>query len=160
MPALLKMTRATIAVKVWFLCCSCLVVLSGMLSCGNALHGKEAALTAVDRFHQHFNDGTVDVLYSAADDEYRQAVSRERSAATLTAIRQRLGREVSSATPTTGMTTVNMATFVTVTEETTFESGTGTETFVFRVRAPTAFLVSYNVVSKQLASGGATSAKL
>jgi len=109
------------------------------------------ASAEVGAFHAALDAGKVEQIWAAADPQLRAATPHDKFVPFLNAVQRKLGKVKQSkqlgwnANATTG------GTFVTLTMETTFERGTGTEQFVYhKVAEHDLKLVGYNIQSQDM----------
>lgn len=132
-----------------------LVVLTVIMSlflfgCADTIKGKSVAEPKVAVFHDRFNAGQYEEIYSEAADEFQKASPKENVLALLSAIDRKLGKVKSSSIKSWNVKTFNLVTTVVFVAETQFEQGTGTETFTFRVSGDKATLLGYNINSMDM----------
>lgn len=66
------------------------------------------------------------------------------------AVQRKLGKVTQTANAGFNVRTFNLTTSVVLTQTTTYEQGTGTETFTFQMEGDKAVLIGYNINSKEL----------
>ncbi len=115
------------------------------ISCG-ALQGRDAAETAVDRFHQLFNEGSFSVIYNEADPQLRRSVSVPDFDQLLTAMQRDLGA-FRQARRTSFQSEGSTAAVV---YDSDFANGKATERFGHAIRDGKAYLISYTISSAAL----------
>ena len=115
--------------------------------CGELIHGKSIAEPQVAVFHERLDGGRFEEIYSAADEDFRGAASKEKVFELFSAVERKLGKVKSSSTANWNVNTFNLVTSVVLVENTEFEHGKGTETFTFHVSGDKAVLVGYNINS-------------
>lgn len=121
-----------------------------LLGCTDTIKGKSVAEPKVAVFHDRFNAGQYEEIYSEAADEFQKAASREKVLALFSAIDRKLGKVKSSSIKTWNVRTFNLVTTVVLVADTSFEQGSGTETFSFRVSGDKATLLGYNIDSMDM----------
>ena len=121
-----------------------------LLGCTDMIKGKSVAEPKVAVFHDRFNEGQYEEIYSEAADEFKKAASKEKVLALLSAIDSKLGKVQSSSITTWNVKSFNLNTTVVLVSDTEFELGTGTETFTFRVIGDKATLLGYNINSMDM----------
>lgn len=127
------------------------IILSVLLGgCGGITQGKGAADAGVVAFHQQLNAQNYGAIVAAADPGLFQSTSKTDTKALLEAVHRKLGNTTASQNAGWNVRTFNMVTTVVLTQNTKFEKGGGTETFVFRMRGKQACLLSYNINSREL----------
>lgn len=121
-----------------------------LAGCGikESFKGAEVEVT---RFHKALDTGDWQKLWAAADPEMRKAQDREQFGKLLEAVHRKLGAVRESKQVGWNANSGTGGTFVTVTMQTTFEKGTGTEQFVYRKRDEGKLaLVAYNIQSQDM----------
>jgi hypothetical protein len=116
-------------------------------ACGDTIKGKSIAEPEVSRFHERLNGKRFEEIYSSASDDFRNAAPKERVLELFSAIDRKLGPAKSFSTTNWNVRTFNFVTTVVLVESTSFDRGTGTETFTFRVSGDKAVLVGYSINS-------------
>jgi hypothetical protein len=124
-----------------------LLYLSG---CGGLTKGKAAAEAAIILFHQQMNDGLYEEIWNQAHEKFRGASSKEKFVEFMSAIERKLGKVQSSKNIGWKVNTFNFTTTVLMNQNTTFEKGSGIETFTFEMKGENALLVGYNIQSMDL----------
>lgn len=107
----------------------------------------------VAQFHAALDAGKTQKIWTAADPDLRKATSREQFEKLLDAVRRKLGKVTASEQVGWNANATSAGTFLTVTMQTTFEKGSGTEQFVYRKgkgegARPT--LVGYHIQSQEM----------
>lgn len=125
-------------------------VVLGCSTVGKMTEAKPAATRAIDEFHKLFNDGNLDKIYADAASEFRDAAQRADFDALMNAVAKKLGRVKSTKNQTWKVNTYNLTTAAVMVQETEFESGSGVETFTFRMDGDKAILLGYNINSNDL----------
>lgn len=111
---------------------------------------KEAAIPAVDTFHQQFNAGQFSEIYRKATPAFQSTSSEAKFLEFIRALRGKLGA-FKSATPNGWRTNVNtQGATVFLVYNSQFERGSAQETFTFEVSGETVTLHGYNVSSQDL----------
>ena len=128
------------------LLCSMLV----LAGCGNMIKGKGLATKKVAEFHTQLNDEKYKAIYDDAAAEFRTATTAAKWDQLLGAIHRKLGRVTGTQTRGWNVNSVNFKTTAVLTQQTTFEHGTATETFTFLIRDNDAVLLGYNINSTDL----------
>jgi hypothetical protein len=118
--------------------------------CGGLTKGKPAAEAAISRFHQNMNDGLYEEIWNQAHEKFRGASSKEKFIEFMSAIEHKLGKVQSSKNIGWKVNTFNFTTTVLMDQNTTFEKGSGRETFTFEMKEDNALLVGYNIQSMDL----------
>jgi len=118
--------------------------------CGGVFKGKKAAEQAVADFHKLYNDGKLAEIYSAGHSKLKSATSEKEFLAFLGAVQRKLGKVTQTSSAGFNVRTFNFTTTVVLNQSTTFERGSGTETFTFQTEGNKAVLVGYNINSNDL----------
>ena len=127
------------------------VIISLLLfGCTDTIKGKSVAEPKMAVFHDRFNAGQYEEIYSEAADEFQKAATKENLFDLLSAIDRKLGKVQSSSINSWNVKTFNLVTTVVFVADTQFEQGTGTETFTFRVSGDKATLLGYNINSMDM----------
>ena len=121
-----------------------------LLGCTDIIKGKSIAEPKVAVFHDRFNEGQYEEIYSEAADEFKKAASKEKVLALFSAIDSKLGKVQSSSITTWNVKNFNLNTTVVLVSDTQFELGAGTETFTFLVNGEKAALLGYNINSMDM----------
>lgn len=116
-------------------------------ACGG-FAAKGTAEDAVALFHQQLDVEQFDEIYESADEMFKNATTRIQFTEILAAIRRKLGRVVS--TKQTGFYSqdragTNAGSYISLTYDTQFADGRGTESFNWRVTGSGVKLVGYNI---------------
>ena len=127
-----------------------LVVAGVLAGCGNLATGKPAAEKAIGRFHQLYNEGKLDQIWQESDPAFRAAATRKKYDDLLNAVERKLGKVTSTSNSGWNVQTLNSRTTVHMSQETVFEKGQGSESFVFSVDGTNAALTGYNIQSMDL----------
>jgi Protein of unknown function (DUF4019) len=122
----------------------------GLFGCGGMIKGKPAAERAIAHFHNLYNEGKVDEIWTDADPGFRSASTKEKYEALMAAVQRKLGKVVSSSNSIWNVRSFNMKTTVLMNQDTKFENGQGIESFTFAVNGTNAVLVGYNIQSADL----------
>jgi hypothetical protein len=118
--------------------------------CGGMFNGKKAAEQSVADFHKLYNDGNLTAIYSAGHSKLKGAATEKEFLEFVGAVQRKLGKVTQASNVGFNVRTFNLTTTVVLNEKTTFEQGTGTETFTFQMEGDKAVLVGYNISSKDL----------
>lgn len=118
---------------------------------GGAKAGAEAAVT---QFHQMLDAGRYHDIYAATAPEFRNVTNEEQLSGLLQTIHDRLGAVGQAREQGWHYNYNNGVTQVDLTYNTTFASGTGTETFIYRINNNVPALLSYDIHSDALRGGG------
>ena len=119
-------------------------------SCSDFSESKSYAEEALDDFHYDYNANNLVNIYENAHKEFKQSATEEEFIQFLGAVHRKLGPVVSSSNSGWNVNSYNLKTYVSLTQKTTFESGSGVESFTFRIKDGKATLLSYNINSKDL----------
>ena len=118
--------------------------------CGGMFKGKKAAEQAIADFHALYNDGKTSEIYAAGDSKFKGATPEKEFVQFMGAIQRKLGKVTQTSNAGFNIRTFNFVTTVVMTQNTTFEKGTGSETFTFQMAKDKAILVGYHINSKDL----------
>jgi hypothetical protein len=118
-------------------------------ACGLSSSRQHAA-AAVDVFHSELNAGDFDAIWDGADDQFRQAASRQSYDKFVGAVHRKLGRALRTNNQNWSVHSFNLQTSIVLVQHTEFEYGAGTETFTFSVRGDNVKLVGYHIESNEL----------
>lgn len=121
-----------------------------LAGCGIKESFKDAD-AEVGKFHHALDAGNWQKLWSEADPDLRKASSREQFGKLLGAVHQKLGSVKESKQVGWNANSGTGGTFVTVTMQTTFQKGAGTEEFVYRKNGEGKLaLAGYNIQSQDM----------
>jgi hypothetical protein len=123
------------------------VMSTACVGTGNA---RAQAETAIDRFHQLFNNQEFASIYQDADATFKKTGSSPEFTDFLRPYRSRLGAFERVQQP--GQWLVNWSTsgtYVTITEDSVFSQGTASETFVWRIDSSGCALVRYAIANER-----------
>jgi uncharacterized protein DUF4019 len=115
---------------------------------------KGTAETAITKFHEQLDAEKYDEIWMETDEAFRKVTPQADFSALLGAVHRKLGRIVST-TQTNFFSqelagTENSGSFISLTYQTVFAEGTGTEKFNWRVVGQSVRLVGYNISSNAL----------
>lgn len=127
--------------------CSILFLLP---SCSDIQEGKSLAEEALLSFHHSYNSQNFMRIYDDSHKDFKSASSEEDFLELMGAIFKKLGPQTSTVNTGWHVNSHNLKTYVTLTQNTTFETGKGVETFVYRIQDDRAKLLEYNINSKDL----------
>ena len=114
---------------------------------------KAAAENAVTRFHQLLDAGRFHDIYQATAPEFRNVTSEEQLNGLLQTVHDRLGAVRQARQQNWHYDYTNGVTRVDLSYETSFASGTGVETFAWRINNGVPTLLSYDLRSDALRGG-------
>lgn len=118
--------------------------------CGDMFKGKKAAEQSVADFHKLYNDGKLLEIYSSGHSKLKDAATEKQFLEFVGAVQRKLGKVTQTSNAGFNVQAFNLTTIVVLNQNTTFEQGTGTETFTFQMEDEKAVLVGYNINSKDL----------
>ena len=118
--------------------------------CGKVMKGKERAEKGIADFHALYNAEQFSEIYNSAHADFRKTTSAEKLGELLGAIYTKLGKVATTRNINWNINQFNLTTRVVLVQETTFEDGTGTETFTFVLNDDKAVLLGYNINSTDL----------
>jgi len=124
-------------------------LLALVAGCGMS-SAKPKADIAVTAFHKQLDAADYAGIWNAADDAYREATSHDKSDKLMEAVHRKLGRVVKSSTVNWSVRNFNLKTSVMLAQNTQFERGSATETFVYVVSGNDVKLAGYNIQSMDL----------
>lgn len=131
----------------------CFVSLTFILlacGCGGVFKGLKSAQQGVVDFHGLYDDAKFSEIYKASHSKFQKATTEKDWADLIGAVHRKLGKVKDSTQVRFNQNTFNLTTTVVLIQNTTFERGSGTETFSFQMEGEKAKLVAYNVSSKDL----------
>jgi Prokaryotic membrane lipoprotein lipid attachment site len=126
------------------------IALALLLTGCNPPGDTKTAEEAVASFHDAFNNGRFDSIYTSADAHYRSIGTMAQSTEFLTGVRARLGRFQSGKTVGWNDEVKPGSHLVTLTRKGMFERGDGQETFAFSIADGKAILDGYTIKSTAL----------
>lgn len=109
-----------------------------------------AAEREVQRFHEFAADQEIDRIYERSTDEFKRAATPEQFRSILEVIDERLGRVRRTNRQGWHVNYTGAGNVVTLTYDTQFERGRGTEQFVYRINNDRARLLGFHVNSDAL----------
>lgn len=112
--------------------------------------GKQAAEQSVADFHKLYNEGKLADIYAASHAKLKRASKEKDFLDFVGAVQRKLGKVTQTSNAGFNVRTFNLTTTVVLSQNTSFESGAGTETFTFEMTDEKAVLVGYNINSKDL----------
>jgi hypothetical protein len=105
---------------------------AAMLGGCNVTESIKEASVEVDKFHRALDAGNSQGIWASAGADLHQATPRAQFVAVLDAVHRKLGKVKSTKQVGWNSNATTSGSFVTLTNETVFERGTGTEQFVYR----------------------------
>lgn len=121
-----------------------------LAGCGMKQSFQDAS-AEVGQFHAALDAGNWQELWSRGDPQLHKATTRDRFGKLLDAVHRKLGKVKESKQVGWNADATTGGTFLTLTMQTTFEKGTGTEQFVYRKReGGTLTLVGYTIQSQDM----------
>jgi hypothetical protein len=127
-----------------------LAVLWGMSGCSGITSAKPKAEAAVSVFHDQLNAADFDAIWNSASDKFHDNAPRPKFDKFIQAVRSKLGRVTGTSNAGWRVGNFNFKTTVVLQQKTTFEHGSGTETFTYVVHGDEVKLEGYNVQSMDL----------
>lgn len=118
--------------------------------CGRFTKGKAAAESQVTTIHQQFNEEDLEAIVAGADPAFFKTASKAETLELFEAVRTKLGKVTNTKTHGWNIHAGTGGTTVRLIQKTTFETGTGTETFTFRIKNDQAKLLGYQINSRDL----------
>ncbi len=131
------------------------IALIGLYECGRGMMGlvKEGigpSREAVNQFHAHLNRGEYADILAQGTDEFRKSASDAELTSFFDAIHRKLGDFLTASSPSYFVQATTNGTFITLTYESTFQRGKGTEKFVWKMESGKVRLMNYNIGSREL----------
>ena len=120
-----------------------------LAACGG-FEGINASTEAIEEIHRRLDSGEHEAIWNAAHPDMRESKSKDEVLALLASVTSKLGKVESSRTTGTNLNKQVSVTTVTVERNTTFENGSGDETFRFLIEDGKALLTGYEISSKVL----------
>lgn len=127
-----------------------LLGITSLTSCKQINKARELSDKAVVDFHLQLNEGKFKEIYAAAHADLKSATTEEDFVKLLDAVHRKLGRQVKSTSQGWRLNTVNGRTTMTVTHESEFEHGKGTEIFAFAISGESCTLREYQINSQDM----------
>jgi hypothetical protein len=118
--------------------------------CPGMFKGKRAAEQGVAVFHRLYNEGKLKEIYDTSHSKMKAATPEKELIEFLDAVLRKLGKVTETKNAGFNVGTFNFVTTVVLTQNTTFEHGSGAEVFTFEMNGDNAVLVGYNINSKDL----------
>jgi len=126
------------------------VLCFAVVACRSITEGKPAAEAAVKTFHSLLDQGRYADIYAASDPKMKAAGTENDLTKLLNAVHTKLGNVKGSTLSNWRVGNYNLTSTATLVQETEFEKGTATETFVFILNGKNAVLAGYNRNSNDL----------
>ena len=127
------------------------LALLAMCSCGSATKDTAAAKQAVLEFHSQLDAGRYTALYESADPKLRRITTETDFTKLLDAVHRKLGTvRQSDMRAWNAAWYAGQGTTITLTYNTTFSAGSGTEQFIWHVNDGRPLLYGYNINSAEL----------
>jgi hypothetical protein len=111
---------------------------------------KSLAESEVPKFHESLDSGRYDDLYSQSSDELKKVATKESFVKLVTAVHAKLGKVVEAKSTAFNVNYHTSGTFVTLTYDTAFKDGRGSETFVYQIINKKPILSGYWINSNDL----------
>lgn len=127
-----------------------LLLAAAWAGCGGFIKAKPAAERAIARFHELYNQGKLDDIWTEADPAFRSATAKSKYEEFMNAVSRKLGKVTSTSNANWNVRSYNLKTSVTMIQNTVFANGKGTETFRFAMNGTNAVLLAYNIQSMDL----------
>jgi hypothetical protein len=126
------------------------VLCLAVVACKSITEGKPAAEAAVKTFHLLLDQGRYADIYASSDPKMKAAATENDLTKLLNAVHTKLGNVRVSTLSNWRVGNYNLTSTATLVQETEFEKGSATETFVFILDGKNAVLAGYNVNSNDL----------
>lgn len=121
-----------------------------LAGCGGIFNGKGAAETAIVHFHALYNEDNLDEIWKEASPRFTAALTKPKYDEFMGAVERKLGKVISSANAGWNVKSFNLNTTIYMAQNTVFEHGQGTESFIFEMSGTNAVLLDYNIQSMDL----------
>lgn len=121
-----------------------------MCGCSGMFKGLKSAQQAVTDFHSAFAEAKFTDIYTASHVKFKKATTEKDWLEFISAVHRKLGKPTQTTQVRFNQNTHNLTTTVVLVQNTTFEHGSGSETFSFHMDGEKALLVGYNINSKDL----------
>lgn len=136
-------------------CCYAVAFLAAasllLCSCGSMAVDTELAKQGVAQFHSQLNAEQYATVYGSTDPEFRKITSQADFTKLLVAVHRKLGSVQQSNLRTWNAAWyTSQGTTMTLTYDTTFSTGSGTEQFVWHISGNRALLYGYHINSDDL----------
>lgn len=129
---------------------ACIALAFAALGCGAMMKRKDAAEPAVAKFHQQLNDKQFAQIYAESGEKMKAVSTEQEMVEIFEAIHRKLGNVKNTTAGSFNVSSTTSGTFITITYETEFTEGKGSEQFVFELDGDKAILVGYHINSKEL----------
>ena len=106
----------------------------------------------IPRFHEALDSSQFESLYNNGSENLKKAATMQEFVSLLGAVHRKLGNVSSSSRKTWNVNYHTSGTFVTLTYDTVFAQGKGTEQFVYKLSGKEAHLAGYHINSNDLIS--------
>lgn len=104
----------------------------------------------VSNFHKKFNAGEFQIIYDRSSEEFKQSARKEDMVRFFEGVRSKLGDVTNTEKTGWHVNYQTSGTIVTLTYETQFSKGTGTEIFMYRMASQNVILAGYRIDSRDL----------
>lgn len=121
-----------------------------LLAACNPFSQMDDADAQIETFHAHYSSGDFDAIYQMAAPEFRESVSQDGWNELMQFVSAGLGAAEDSSQTGFNINTDNGVTSTTITRETSFALGEGTETFTFTGSGEDMRLIGWEVQSETL----------
>ena len=126
------------------------ILTSLLCDCSNMVNGKDIADKQIPGFHQLFNERRFQDIVTSSDPDMIKASPEATIIELFEAIHRKLGTVTESTNMSWNVNTFNLETRVVLVQNTSFERGSGTETFTYRITDGKARLLGYFINSNDL----------
>ena len=127
-----------------------ILAFTSFIGCGSFTKGKAAAEKQVSLFHQQFNDKDIASILSSAHPDLFNFTPEAKIKELLSNIRENLGSVTGSTNKGWNIRTGGGGKFVVLVQDTTFQKGSGTEKFTFKIKSGQPLLFGYHINSEDL----------
>lgn len=128
-----------------------IALMSVALAACNPMENLSQTEDKIAQFERLYSSGKVDALYGMTGTAWREVSTREEFDDLHRVVSTRLGKITASERSNFNINTSNGLTTTVIVMDTTFEHGTGTQTFTFHGNGEAMELVGWNVNSPRLA---------
>lgn len=148
-PAIAERKRKDRKILMWSLMATAVVLTLLIWRCGTSLYRASLASDAARaEFHKRLNSEQYHEIYTQADRQFRESASEEEITSFLRGVHEKLGNAGDANRKNIMVKATPGGTYATVIYETKFTSGSGTETYVWRLDGERLLLVGYNIQSR------------